>query len=207
MIFRQQTKPGSIAHAKALDLLIEQVDTKYTVVMDSDCVFLLKNWDEILINNIDDKTKIVGATSPENRTGNRIGGGSFPLPFAVLFETHIYKKLGISCLPGNTKKGQDTCWQWKTKFVESGFKGKTFITKNTRDFKKGPFAKLVGVEEYYLTENNLIASHFGRGSSKGAAKYFKWLKIPFVSRFVKGYYGNIEKNKWINRCYQIIDDQ
>jgi glycosyltransferase involved in cell wall biosynthesis len=207
LFFRKQTKSGSIAHAEALDLLIEKVDTKYTVIMDSDCVFLLKNWDEILIKNIDNKTKITGSTSPENRRGNRIGGGNFPLPFAVLFETKVYKELNISCLPDDKIKGQDTCWQWEPGFISNGFRGKTFITRNTRDFKQGPFADLTGVEDFFTDEGELIASHFGRGSSSGAGKYFKQFKIPIISGCLRRCCGRIEKRKWIAKCYEIINEQ
>lgn len=207
LLFRQQTKPGSIAHAEALDLLIEKVDTKYTVIMDSDCVFLLKSWDEKLIEKIDDKVKVIGTTCPEDRCGQRIGAGAFPLPFAVLFETDVYKKLGIGCVSGDVKKGEDTCWQWKAKFTAGGYEGQTFITRNTRDFKKGPFRELTGIEEYYLDEDILIASHFGRGSSNGAAKYFKWFNIPVISAYIRRYYGRIEKKRWISKCCEIINEQ
>lgn len=206
-IYRQQTESGSIAHAEALDILIEKVDTKYTVVMDSDCVFLLKNWDEILIKNINETIKITGSTSPANRKGNRIGGGCFPLPFAVLFETEIYKKLNISCMPRNIKEGEDTCWQWKPMFTQAGFSGKTLTEKNTRDFKDGMFGDLTGIANFFTDSGELIASHFGRGSSGGAAKYLKWLKVPVISRYIKRYFGNIEKKKWITKCYKIIDNQ
>lgn len=207
LIFRQQNGPASKAHSEALDVLIGMVNTKYTVTFDSDCTFLLKNWDKRLIEKIDDKVKVIGTTCPEGRCGQRIGAGAFPLPFAALFETDVYKKLGISCVAGNVKKGEDTCWQWKTKFAAGGYEGQIFITRNTRDFKKGPFRELTGIEEYYLDEDILIASHFGRGSSNGAAKYFKWFKIPIISAYIRRYCGRIEKKRWISTCYQIINEQ
>ena len=40
----------------------------------------MKNWDEYMLNEIDEKIKIVGASSPPDRAGIRIGGGDFPLP-------------------------------------------------------------------------------------------------------------------------------
>lgn len=207
LIFRQQTGPGSIAHGEALDILIRKADTKYTVVMDADCTFLIKDWDLILTGMIDDVTKIAGSTSPAERGGGRIGKGEFPMPFAALFETETYRKLGISCMPGDILKGQDSCWQWADKFLGAGFKGGVLIPKNTRDFKEGPFADLTGVEEYYTDTGDLVASHFGRGSTSGAHKYFRWLKAPLISKYIKRYYGGIEKRKWIYRCREIIDSQ
>ena len=207
VIFRRQSVYGSTGHGEALDILIDMANTKYTAILDSDCTFLLKNWDEKLIKKIDNTTKIIGSTSPKNRAGNRIGAADFPLPFAVLFETKTYKALDIKCVCEDTKKGRDTCWQWKMKFTQKGYKGKTFITKNTRDFKNGPFADLTGIEEYYTDQEQLIASHFGRGTNSGAAKYFKWLKIPLVSGYIKRYFGRVDKKKWLEKCYQIIDGQ
>ena len=83
LIFRRQTSIGSIAHGEALDILIEKVDTKYTVIMDSDCTFLIKNWDDILIGRINDEVKIIGTQLHTNKFPKP---DDFPLPFAVLFE-------------------------------------------------------------------------------------------------------------------------
>lgn len=207
VIFRQQDEErrGSISHGVALDILISLSDTKYTVIMDGDCTFLRKNWDEKLIALLDDKTKIVGTTSPINRAGVRIGAGVFPLPFATLFETQVYKKLNISCTSKDINKGEDTCWEWNIKYAAAGLRGKILITRNTRDYKDGPFGDLTGVEEYYTDDGQLIASHFGRGSSGGRAKYLQWFNLPYVSRVLKTYYGAREKTKWIDKCREIID--
>jgi glycosyltransferase involved in cell wall biosynthesis len=207
LIFRRQNTTASIAHGQAIDILIEKSNSKYTAILDSDCVFLLKNWDIELIKEFDEKVKIVGATSPRMRTGDRVGGGDFPLPFAVLFETDVYKSLEIQCAPAKDQVGCDTCWQWKQKFSAAGFAGKTLVTYNTRDFKQGPFSDLIGIEEYYLNDGRLIAAHFGRGSSLGAAKYLKWLKIPVVLTPLKKIFGRIDKKKWIKKCYEIINSQ
>ena len=198
---------GSRAHAEALDILISMADTPYAVVLDSDCTFLRKHWDKLMLSCIDEKTKIVGAATPVQRAGKRIGGGSFPLSFAVLFETHIYKELDISCLPGDITKGEDTCWQWEHKFINAGYRGHSFIAHNTRDYKNGLFKDFVGVEEYYYNEDTLLAAHFGRGSSLGGAKYLKWLRIPFISKLVKQHIGKWDKRRWIARCYDIINQQ
>ena len=49
IIFRLQSKIGSVAHGEALDVLIKKVRTKYTVIMDTDCVLLMKYWDKYMI--------------------------------------------------------------------------------------------------------------------------------------------------------------
>ena len=108
LILRQQAGTGSKAHGTALDVLIGMSNTKYTVTLDSDCTFLLKNWDVELIKLIDDKIKIVGSGFPSSDVENVIRGEGFPLPFASLFETEVYKKLNISCIPRDVNNKKDT---------------------------------------------------------------------------------------------------
>jgi hypothetical protein len=203
---KYEFKDQSFAHAEALDILINMVDTKYTVILDSDCILLMKNWDQYLINQINDKVKIIGAPLPPGRSG--LKPYDFPFQFAVLFETETYKKLKISCMPCDISKGKDTCWEWKPKFTNNGYEAGIFIVKNTRDFKDGPFGNVL-CEEYYVDDNRLIASHFGRGSSGGTVKlYGKWyFNLLIVSKFIKRVIAYKQKNDWINKCYKIIREQ
>ncbi len=205
LFLRRTELTGSPAHAKALDLMVENVQTPYTVILDSDCTFLMQGWDQYMINCINDNVKIVGSPLAQGRSCKK--PDDFPFQFAVLFETETYKKLNISCMPRNIEKGEDTCWQWKPKFLEAGYSANALITKNTRDFKGITFGDLIGIENYYTCNDDLIASHFGRGSSGGAAKFLKWLKIPVFSRYIKKYYGSFEKKKWLDRCHKIIAEQ
>ncbi|MBN1788088.1 MAG: glycosyltransferase family 2 protein [Sedimentisphaerales bacterium] len=196
---------ASFAHAQALEELLAKVTTPYTAILDSDCTFLLKDWDELLISYLNDKVKITGSANAKGRSGLKTD--DFPLQFAVVFETETYRKLNISCMPRDILKGEDTCWEWKPKFIQAGYEGRILVTRNTRDYKQGPFSSLTGVEEYYTDDGRLAASHFGRGSSGGAAKYLKWLKLPVVTKPIKQIFGNIEREKWMNICKKIIDMQ
>jgi len=215
LIERQQSKSGSYGHAEALDFMIAMVDTNFTLVTEPDCALLIKNWDKILLKELDQETKIIGTTTPKDRT--RDGIGNFPLPFATLLETKAYRDLAISCMPREIEKGEDTCWQWKTAFLDHGYLGKTFVTKNTRNYKDGPFNKLTGIEEYYTDNGELIASHFGRGSEGGLAKYisrenqglriFLQTTIPQINRLLTRRTAQMEMRLWTEKCYQIIDRQ
>lgn len=204
---KSENSNASFAHSEALDILIKMADTKYTAVLDSDCVFLLKNWDEYLISRLNEKIKIAGSPLPKEKSG--LKPSNFPFQFAVLFETEVYKNLGISCMPRDISKGEDTCWEWKPKFINNGYKADIFVSKNTRDFKKGAFGHITGVSEYYINRNELIASHFGRGSSGSTVKYYdKWyFNFPFVSKITRKYMAIKEKRDWIRICYSIIDNQ
>ena len=54
--------------------------------------------------------------------------------------------------------------------LKAGYIGKIFKAYNTRNYKKGPFKSLI-CAEFYLGDDKIFASHFGRGSSLGIAKY------------------------------------
>jgi glycosyltransferase involved in cell wall biosynthesis len=204
ILFRNQSAPGSIAHGEALDILIEMVTTKYTVILDSDCTFLIKNWDDMLINQINEKVKIIGARL---HTDKFLKPDDFPMPFSVLFETEAYKRLNISCMPGNIQSGEDSCWEWKPKYLNSGYTAALLNAKHTRHHKDGPLGTVICAEYYLPGINDIFASHFGRGSSGGTAKYFKRLRIPFISGYIKRCYAEIEKRKWISSCNEIINGQ
>jgi glycosyltransferase involved in cell wall biosynthesis len=204
--YRNCEKRPSYAHAEALDILISMSDTRYTVVLDSDCVFLLDNWDEMLISRLNDKVKIIGTPQTKGRSG--LKPDNFPFQFAVLFETDTYKRLGISCIPRNMDKGEDTCWEWKPKFTEAGYGSEIFIAKNTRDFQGGPLRSVI-CDEYYLADGRLIASHLGRGSSGGSVKYYhRWFyNLPVAASFIRKAVAAMQKRDWINLCRKIVDDQ
>ena len=101
IIFRLQSRIGSVAHGEALDVLIKKVRTKYTVIMDTDCVLLMKYWDKYMINQMKDEIKIVGSSEIEDVKVNRVGT-NFILPFICMFDTKTYNSLNASCLPRNS---------------------------------------------------------------------------------------------------------
>jgi len=207
VIYRKQTQAGSIGHAEAMDLLVSKVDTPYFVTMDSDAVFLAKDWDELLINKLDVTTKVIGTTLPPTIKGNK--PLDFPLVFAVLYETNTYKKLNPSFMPGDTQqdKSKDTGWQIRELYLKNHYKGEVFGAKNTKFSKDTPFGELY-CAVYYL-DDILITSHFGRGSSGGVAKYNNklWFRVPLISRLIRKYIGLKEKQHWIDRCKTIVKNE
>ena len=206
---KSKGETASLAHGKALDILMKEVNTKYTAVFDSDAVVLKKNWDELLINRLGDKVKIVGTPLGKDWSGNK--PYDFPFQFVVLFKTEIFKKLNISWQPKDTmcNPAQDTGWELKLKYTKAGYRGDILIAKNTRFYKKGPFKNIICAEYYLKGDSQVFASHFGRGSTMGACKYMRngkkyFYKIPLVGRYFLKQKGKEEKNKWINKCYDII---
>jgi len=205
IIFRKQSSFGSIGHAEAMDILVSKVDTEYFVTMDSDAIFLQKDWDKTILGQLNNSAKVIGTALPPTETNIR--PVDFPSVFAVLYDTETYKKFSPSFLPGDNRKLQDTGWEIRDAYLKHNVEGIVFESKNTRFSKDTVFKELI-CATYYL-DNELIASHFGRGSSNGAAKYrIKWFqKIPFISRLIRQYIGKKEKENWIHICYKIIEDE
>ena len=203
LIFREQTKVGSIGHAEALDLLISKVTTPYFVTMDSDAVFLLKDWDEILINKLIGSVKLIGSSVPLSSRNSKVK--DFPHAYSVMYETKAYKGLNVSFLPKDVRNpSQDTGWELRQKYLSSDYSGYVFETISTRDNVKTVFNRIY-CTVYYL-DSKLIASHFGRGGSGGSPKYHTKLiyKIPLISKYIRRYMGLRSKKKWIEMCYMII---
>jgi len=202
--YRQQNKTGSINHAEALDLLIPEVHTPYTVVMDADCTFLMKGWDEYCISQLDESVKIIGTELGAVKEVEK--KNNFVFPFAAFFETKTHRDLNTSSMPGDRSRGQDTCWQWKRDHGAAGYEHKIFSVRNTRTYKGGPFKDIISAE-YYTQEGTLIANHFSRGSTLGASKYASKIPIPYIRTFIGKQIGAREKKTWIETCRNIINNQ
>jgi glycosyltransferase involved in cell wall biosynthesis len=206
LFFREQSTRGSRAHGEALDILIDKIDTPYGVILDADASFLKKDWDEILINQLDDEIKIIGAPPVKNP----IKPTDFPLTYAVLFDTKVFKTLKIDMRPKNPKIGQDTGWEMREKFLENGYQGEVLEVRSTRVYKEGPFRNVICAEYYLEGYDGIFACHFGRGSSLGAAKYKEWnrlLSLPVINFIVRKVKGYKEKKQWLSICREIIKAQ
>lgn len=209
VMFRKQTQFGSIDHSEAMDLLISRSKSKYTVLMDSDCVVLIKDWDQLMINKLTNNVKIIGSCEPYNRQKNinRIAK-DFPLPFTTMIETEVYQNLNLSCMPRDISKGEDTCWLWESSYKNRNYDYFNIYPQSTRDTNIPLFNNIIGCDVYFL-DNELFSSHFGRGSSLGSAKYKNWYYkyIPLLSSYVRNNVGVKQKNKWIQICYKIINEK
>lgn len=204
LFFRQQSQFGSMGHGEALNILIEKVDTRYTVILDADATFLIKNWDEILLSELNTDTKIIG-TQPVPGSKKP---SDFPLMFALLFETKVFKKLNIDMRPKEIAIGQDTGWEMREKFLKANFKSKLLYFRNTRTFKDGPFRDVLCAEFYHQNFGQIFASHFGRGSTLGVNKFReenKLLKLLGIEELFKRIRGYWEKRIWLAICRDIID--
>jgi glycosyltransferase involved in cell wall biosynthesis len=205
LIYRRQTVSGSIGHGEAMDLLVSMVRTPYFVTMDSDAVFLIRNWDEILISRINEKIKAIGTQA----SGKKIK--DFPLMYAVLYSTDAFKKSNARFLPSSNfgQDGQnnyDTGWQVRENFIKCGYYGEVLKFKNTRTYHDGPYADMLAAEYYMDEVHEIFVSHFGRGSSGGLPKIQNWWrKIPLIGSIFARIIARSERKLWIARSRLIIN--
>ena len=196
---------GSTAHGTALNKLTSMVDTPYFSILDADATWLIKDWDEICINKLDDKVKVIGTQAPQGKPQD------FPLMFTILFDTEIFKSLNIDFRPNDLTKVRDTGWEMREKYHDAGYIGENIILKNTREYKDGPLNKIICGEYYLEGVPHIFASHFGRGSTFGASKYNKGMpffyRLPFLGKFLRQRKGAGEKKLWLQLCKKIIDSQ
>jgi len=198
---------GSMAHGIALNDLIQKIDTKYGTILDADCTFLHKNWDDILIKDINEEYPIIGTQASVGSKKPQ----DFPLMFALFFYNEIMKKLQINFRPKKISNFLDTGQELRKKFLKNGYKGKLLLMKSTRNYKLGPFREVICAEYYLKGINKIFATHFGRGSTLGANKYLrtnkKFLyKTPFFGNFFLKAKGKKEKKNWIKICRKIVDN-
>jgi len=208
LVLRKQSARGSMGHGEALNILIEKINTPYGVILDADAIFLKKKWDEILINQLDDKVKIIGCPPVKNP----IKPTDFPSVYATLFDTGIFKSLKIDMRPKSVKdaieKGQDTGWEMREKFLKNGYKCKILDARSTRNYKEGPFGDIICAEYYLEGYDGIFACHFGRGATLGAAKYKDWnmlLSLPVINYIARRMKGYKDKKEWLIICKEIIE--
>lgn len=200
----ETTLRGSEAHGAALNYLVGKVNTPYFCILDADATWLIKNWDEILIKELDGTTKIIGTQAPPPKDQ------TFPLMFAALFDTEAFLQLGVDFRPIDIKTHQDTGYEMKQKYLQAGYSGKIIDVKNTRTYKKGPYRDIISAE-YYLNGNceHIFASHYGRGSTNGENKYRTGTNflysLPIIGKHFRLKKGKREKEKWINISLKIIE--
>lgn len=203
LLSRKQKYTASFEHATALDLMIKKIKTPYFMVMDADAVLLKKNWDKILVDEINYAASDVIGAPP---VPNKIKNVDFPSVYTTLFRTSVFRTLNSSFIPNRISFGEDTGYMIRKNYKKNKKKSIIFDVINTRhDHDKYYFSVLCAT---YYYQNSLIASHFGRGSTNGYVKYSKIIsKFPFIGNFLINHIGTIEKKKWIAISKKIIEFQ
>lgn len=197
LIARVQSRAGSMGHGEALNLLARFIDTPYGAIFDADCVPLMRDWDLRLMAMLDDRHKIAGTPVSSNSPKNT-KPVDFPLMFLCLFETRVFKELGIDFRPRDISIGQDTGWELREKYRAAGYAGAILHGENTRSYRAGPLAASI-CDEYYLSPEHggIFCSHLGRGSAPMSGKYAKRRRASLRA------YAS-DKGRWLAACEAIL---
>ena len=190
----------SFAHAKALDDTIKLIDTKYCCVFDSDCVPIAKNWDELMINKLEEGYSIVGSPFYNSPNAQTVKYTDFPAPFIVMFNVEDYR-LSVTSAKAENTSTRDTSMKWRNDFIKNKLKFKVFDQYHTRDRYIKNFDSVECV--CYFFNSILIASHLGRGSSKRKHTYFKrnfFYRLPLISDILRLFLFKIDFQRWKRAC-------
>lgn len=209
---RHETELRSgMAHGTGLNYLVQSVDTPYFSILDADATWLKKDWDEILINQLNaNKVKVIGTQASVGTKKFQ----DFPLMYSIFFETQAFRQLDVDFRPKDIAAAQDTGHELREKYLQAGLQGKIIEMKNTRTYQEGPFRNCI-CGEYYLDGDysQIFACHFGRGS---CAKFLSmkrynpdlwYYKLRGLARFTRRHARFIETHKWIAICRRIIKSQ
>lgn len=149
---------GSLQHGQSLNLAFSKVKTKYTAIIESDCVILNKDWYKT-------NKRIIASKKGENL---------YHVCF-LLFETSILK--GIDFRPGT---GKDRVSKPYKPEEDVGHMIQKFIKKEEIDFldfvdcktERAQIFKNFQSDEF-CKNDKVILAHFGRGSNLGGKKYIQ----------------------------------
>jgi hypothetical protein len=212
IISRQQGKDQpSIAHGKSMDLLISKVDTKYFLLMDADCIFLRKYWDDDVICQMKkDNLTLIGTPS----VFNIYKPIDFPEVYATMFDTEKYRHLGSPSLCPDKDwalsvnkdllPAKDTGYLVHEACLKKGHNFYVFDAIYTKHnyIKSHNFPRIYCLEFFMKGTDEIMCSHFGRGSSGGAWK-FADLKSLIPKFLIK----RNQKSSWLKHAKKIIIKQ
>ncbi len=85
---------GYDTHAEFLDYIINTEDVDYFIFFDIDCIPLKKDFLQILINRIYDKSAILGPEQITSHISKEITGGPYAAPSCFCISKDTYIKLG-----------------------------------------------------------------------------------------------------------------
>lgn len=198
--FRKQSSSGSLGHGEALNFLSRKIESDFGAIFDIDCIPLIKNWDKILIDNLNDNVKIIGtqATFPKKQ--------DFPYVFGMIFDSVAFKKDEIDFLPGDVTKfsdTQDTGYRMRDIFLANHFD--SFVLKGATKEKNNPFYRIPSSE--YLFKETIVMSHFGRGSNPMGKNMLSLFKIKLIEKLLRYPSWLFYKALWISKVLKIIKNE
>lgn len=215
IFFRKQSQFGSVGHGEALDFLTKKVDTSYFAILDADATFLIQNWDKILMSELDSNCKVIGTQAQLNQKRKPT---DFPLMFAILFETETFEKLHIQFKPpsqADAIEGKDTGYQLRERYKAARRTAKLLYHTYSIKEKGSPFHGIACTEYYLPGYDQIVASHFWRGSSLVMSENISRnnriveliRQLPILGGRIITLMRKREKKRWIKICKEIVNKQ
>tara|TARA_R100001460_G_scaffold28089_1_gene56382 strand:- start:636 stop:1490 length:855 start_codon:yes stop_codon:yes gene_type:complete len=184
-VFAKTSGTGWVSegHGACLDMIMENMNSKYGMMVDADCAFLLKNWDQVLVSKITETNIIVGTEYGHDdykymKNANVI---------TCFFDIEKVKSMKMSWKPelkhitideSNThvyhrEIGEtiflDTGSELPKKLIENGFTSTYMILVSPRVKKYKDRLNFMTPDmrgEEYILDNKSIVSHVGRSSTR-----------------------------------------
>jgi hypothetical protein len=120
---RISSHDGSRGHGDCLNLIFEHMTSRFGVLVDADVAFLCKNWDILLIDQLDSSTVMIG--SEYHPTDGKMVDR--PNVITCAFDTNVLKSLSVNFMPSLTRLVADEhlakvfgCKLSQTFFLDTG---------------------------------------------------------------------------------------
>jgi len=170
----------SFGHASCVQSIFENMSEEYGMLIDCDVAILKKNWDQILIAQLDKNNVIIGSEYDGNKYMK------FPNIVFCMFKTRILSNLNISFMPAGKNKtinndiesdifGRevgdtiflDTGWELPVKVKKAGYAGIPMNLESPRkDIENCIFMKPGDRGEEYHLSGEPICTHVGRSFTR-----------------------------------------
>lgn len=180
---RVSSHDGSRGHGDCLNLIFESMTSKYGVLVDSDVAFLCKNWDAIMIGELDSSTVMIGSEyhPSDGKMINR------PNVITCAFDNTVLKQLSVDFMPSMKRIVADEdmsrifgCGLSQTFFldtgcdmikqvIDAGYTTKTLKLASPRYDDTHDMIRFMKMDlkgEEYLLGDNVICTHIGRSLSR-----------------------------------------
>lgn len=182
-IEEMSSKESSLGHAHCLNLMLKNMNSKFGIFLDSDVAILEKDWDILLLNNIKDKTIMIGSEyhHSDKKMINK------PNVITCAFDVEVFKKLNLDFTPSlklmitdqktsqyyGTQVGQkimlDTGCEIMETIFKNGYQTETLkiVSPRYQDTlsKLKVLSKTQRGEEYHLNDKP-ISTHIGRSLTR-----------------------------------------
>ena len=187
---------GSLNHAKALNIGIHKLETKYALICDVDTVCLMRNWDSVLVDFLESSVaSIIGSPYPPWQKQYQ----KFPNVTFSMFDVKVLQKLNPDFTPefkgrrvirrliskeekpyysirGGIIKS-DTGWVLPRIYKQNGYDGIPFDVRMSipsnknglplcQKYYKHVFHNKLLSQHEYLFNGQVIASHLGTSREK-----------------------------------------